>query len=619
MSANPQEKRRQPRVPVNIIITSGDSQVPLPLMFSRDISTGGISVETTEAMAPNGPVRDGIPLILSFSLPFGSQFRNVPAKIAWVRHNLTNFQGNTISLIGIQFIDPDAQLIDEIDAYIRKAAEPPAFKPPVAEATPPIEHAEKTQVDTQPPIVANTFVGRPLDFYTDCLQRFADLNAKTADAFEQHAARFSRALLPRERNAMKLPDGVGTQVQKLLSLHVKLETEAKLLDEASRQSRLPTDASQVQALTAAYKEEADSLMQTSRDQVSQLYAQAKAEEGQLLTGLVNRADTLIKKVMAILNEHMSRQAGGATVALKVQLQPVKHYLDSIAQAVAQAEPETTVALCETPLEDWETWAFINDDTYWTKEERAVCAAVTALGVKLRDELNTLLKLYDAGTHIGDEVDYAFRENAKLLSKLDPKYAQQLQLLQQNKMLEKQQRLQQSYTRVSESIKTFQELLNSAKGNVAIDSEALRADYNQKLYAARPKQEAAKPAKERDKKKGKRKAASIVPAIVMFLIAAGITGYQLQRRLVYSTLKTGNPQDYAAVLQLKAVNKWENWLMGQVDTTYWNQLIPTEKRSKIEALMQKSGCKFIEIKNSENKTVVLTVRDPKNKQIVLRIQ
>ncbi len=107
---------RQPRVPVTVII-QGEAATALPLVFSRDISAGGISLETSEALPPGSPVKQGAMMAVSFTLPFGRQTIRSDAKVVWVDHEATNLQGEPISLIGLEFVNPEPYITEEFNRY----------------------------------------------------------------------------------------------------------------------------------------------------------------------------------------------------------------------------------------------------------------------------------------------------------------------------------------------------------------------------------------------------------------------------------------------------------------------------------------------------------------------
>jgi hypothetical protein len=471
---------------------------------------------------------------------------------------------------------------------------------------PPVATPETT-VATPP---SSSFTSKTLEFYSQRLQHFLASTEAPKDPLDREIAKQARTMLPKERAALKMSGEIGQELQTLIALTTKLEAERIVLESQTKSGELRVEPIFFQHLIGQYKSELDPILERNRVLVSKLYSESKTDEGQLVTGLVNKIEGLFKKITMSFKTLAS--TSGTSAQGKIDSYPIKHYLDTVLVVVQQAvaEHQSQVTAYGTQLANWEVQAFREGDTFWNKDERTTLVGITALYLKIRDEVGKLLSLYQHDISIGEEAELSFRTNGDLYNKVEKRVGLLQQQLQQTANPDKLDKITKSFSTASDALRDLQDLMNSAKGNITINRAELLEHYSQKLFdTGRHKVvEAPKPKESKTKKRREATGAQkIVLAITMSLAIVSVA-YQLLGLVKSDIPKTFDMPAFKAIVPVKSMFSWHDWVFVDVEADYWDKLTPTERKKKAEALYDKAkeeGFKYIEIKNTKRKTVAIT--------------
>ena len=390
------EKRQQPRIQVNVVV-QGDGSSSLPSMHSRDISTGGISIETAELVNDATIFAEGTAVNLTFSLPFKNEIHNVAAEIIWLRNHHPNIAGKPVTLFGVKFIQPDENLIRSIQDFL---VPPPITdsltdsyvqpRPVVENESPEVVGSTQQNVETDTtlfPVSMST-----ADYGNLCSKLLADASSANGST-EEHVLSLLRMLLPRERVVLTGAHEQDSVFRSACLLLIKLQADTKIWGDFSQKN--PDKVFQqdiVQDFVDRYQVEVESVGDKSRQVVGTLYSQAKTEEGQFLTSLNNKVEGYFEQFKQQLAKLAAIDTSSASDR-KFAGKPIRHYYDVIGSELrAQSAEMDNATVMGVELYPWEVSAFKSSTDYWNREERSVVLAAVALFVKLKTELAEIMAL-----------------------------------------------------------------------------------------------------------------------------------------------------------------------------------------------------------------------------------
>ncbi len=226
--------RKHPRIPV-IMAVMGEG-FPLPVCFTRDISRGGLYLETvTPLSSPQQAV--GKELDVSFCLPYSTRTVRTKARIVRVRTE-TNFEGKTVHGIGLEFVDPPPDLLAEIDSYIEKTGRL------IEDSIGPLKISDEEVLEAADEVEGPYFECKGLDYYDTTARRLLSSDLLTQERGEEHPhvsvlrrqlatlSDVEKDIIKREAEIFSLfKEQDRRLLLEIVLTIVKLETESLLLNE----------------------------------------------------------------------------------------------------------------------------------------------------------------------------------------------------------------------------------------------------------------------------------------------------------------------------------------------------------------------------------------------------
>ena len=615
------DKREMPRVSVSMLI-HGEGGAALPLMFSRDISAGGIAVETSDHLPEDGPLQEGTVVNMSFALPFGDQFVRVDGEVAWIRRNIESFQGNLVTVIGFAFVNPDPAIINEIRGYFERTASGAA--PPTdpdqdsIEATHEQNLAQPQAAMPEQQPTGQPLPNQPVEFFLEHALSTEDSDSTIVDM----AQRAFRSLAPNEQKVLRQELGSSPTFQIVAGYIVKFDAQTNYLKWCAEQQSLPS-SEDVATLVESDRNLITGLGDDVRAQVGELYAANNTTDGQLLTNLINKAEDSFKQF-----EKTTANLGVAAAPAKVQVdvRPLKEYYNDINNAIRQVPSgdnaeEMQVNVGPHMLHPWEIRAFLAGDDYWQREERAIVAGVVALAVKFKDEAATFQQLYNEDQHILEEIQILHGKAQQLVGKVSAKVQPLVRKLATEQHSDKQVKLAKSLTEVKNGLGAIEGLVNACRDNLATVAGTASPE---KLYeGGKPKEQAPTPKEEKGKAK---KSSGKGGRIAVLIFAALFTAYMVYANLPFilsmAAPKAYSNANYSKFVPIKSMQSWNNWVFIEVEPDKWNAIPPDKRQTDIEALYQQVKAdkfKFLEIRDTNGKLRATTIqRRKKPRKLELRV-
>lgn len=316
--------RKHPRIPV-IMLVQGEG-FPLPICFTKDISRGGLYLETvTPLSTPEEAV--GKELNLSFCLPYSTRSVKARARIVRIKDE-NNFENKPIHGLGVEFVSPGPELLGEIDHYIQQTTSQPEDS--LAFMALPNEEVLEATDDTSGPY----FAFKGIEYYDAAVNRLLAAEGEAPPA-EEHphlavireiCSRLSAIekaiLLRRDDHFSSLPDGDRKFLLELLLHLVKLECEAllmpKYLTEGGRYSR--------QLQSEALKSERELLQREQRE--NELYQRLQKGKEIRLLGEYEKIRQHYQRALRLFRENVI-QRGEESLFEEAMPPELKKLFDSV--------------------------------------------------------------------------------------------------------------------------------------------------------------------------------------------------------------------------------------------------------------------------------------------------
>ncbi|MFH1727826.1 MAG: PilZ domain-containing protein [Pseudomonadota bacterium] len=117
MTNGESDKRKYPRIPVYMKILNDEGEMHFGFSYAKNISKGGIGLETRILLEESFHIEKGMILTLKFKLPTGNHVNTVKGKVIRIDEKKKDDQ-YSYPMLGIEFIDVSKVTLVEIDKYL---------------------------------------------------------------------------------------------------------------------------------------------------------------------------------------------------------------------------------------------------------------------------------------------------------------------------------------------------------------------------------------------------------------------------------------------------------------------------------------------------------------------